>query len=184
MNRGLINMDKLIRNSISDIIKNHTQLISIAIRQRAKFEGWLKFKLADHLQKLGLSNIEVESNYADSNNRADLGFVYNGVRYDVELKTPNANWRIDGIENKGIPITKNIASIIIDTKKLEECVGNGIIAFVLFPVPIADNRWVEYLSRISNETSKVLTEEDNCSRVKVPLGNGNSCEVIICCFSI
>ncbi len=55
---------------------------------------------------------------------------------------------------------------------------------MLFPVPIADNRWVEYLSRISNETSKVLTEEDNCSRVKVPLGNGNSCEVIICCFSI
>lgn len=73
-------MDKLIRNTISDIIKNHTQLISIVIRQRAKFEGWLKFELADHLQKLGLSNIEVESNYADSNNRADLGFVYNGVR--------------------------------------------------------------------------------------------------------
>ncbi|ACA43723.1 hypothetical protein CLD_0051 [Clostridium botulinum B1 str. Okra] len=42
-------MDKLIRNTISDIIKNHTQLISIVIRQRAKFEGWLKFELADHL---------------------------------------------------------------------------------------------------------------------------------------
>ncbi|WP_326512179.1 hypothetical protein [Clostridium intestinale] len=177
-------MDELIRKSISEIIKNHTQLVSIAIRQRAKFEGWLKFELADHLQKLGMSNVEVESNYVDSNDRADLGFAYNGIRYDVELKTPNANWRIEGIENKGRPITKNITSIIIDTKKLEKCVGNGIIAFVLFPVPVGDNRWIEYLSRISNEIGKELTEEENCSRVKVPVDNSNSCEVIICCFNI
>jgi hypothetical protein len=136
-------MDRLIRESISEIIKNHFQLVSIAISQRAKFEGWLKFELADHLKKLGMSNVEVESAYIDSNNRADLGFVYKGIRYDIALKTPNTNWRIKGIENKGRPITKNIDSIINDSKKLEKCVGNGIVTFVLFPIPVGDDRWMQ-----------------------------------------
>ncbi|WP_446899243.1 hypothetical protein ACSVC9_04955 [Clostridium sp. LBM24168] len=177
-------MDKLIRKSISDIINDNKHLIGIAIRQRAKFEGWLKFELAEYLQEYGIYSVEVEPKYNHSNSRADIGFVCNDVHYYVELKTPNTNYRIKEIENKVRPITKNIASIIIDTKKLEKCVGSGIIAFVLFPVPIGDNRWMEYLSRISNETGKELTEEDNCSRVKVPLDNDNNCEVIICCFNI
>ncbi len=177
-------MDKLVKKSISDIINNNKELLAIAIRQRAKFEGWLKFELAYNLQKLGLSNVRVESNYDNSNNRADLGFAYNGVRYDIELKTPNANWRIEGIENKGRPITKNIASIIGDYKKLEKCVEKGIIAFVLFPVPIGDSKWVQYLERIADELDIILTEEEHCSRVIIPISNDNSCEVVICCFSI
>lgn len=73
-------MNKLIKDSISNIINNHSQLVAIAIRQRTKFEGWLKFELAYHLQKLRFPNVEVESNYAASNTRVDLGFIYNGIR--------------------------------------------------------------------------------------------------------
>lgn len=179
---GQLKVDKLIRKSISEIIKNHSQLVSIAIRQRAKFEGWLKFELADYLKKLGILNVEVESAYTNSSNRADLGFVYKGIRYDIELKTPNTNWRIKGIESKGRPITKNIDSIINDSKKLEKCVGNGIVAFVLFPIPVGDDRWKQYLDRISNELDMNLTEEAHCNRVEISVGE-SICEVVVCCFN-
>lgn len=129
-------------------------------------------------------NVEVESNYADSNNRADLGFVHNDIRYDIELKTPNGNWSIDGVMSKTRPISKNITSIIADYRKLEKCIGKGIVAFVLFPIPAGDNRWKEHLDKISNGIGKKLSEENHCSRVKISIDNDNYCEVIICCISI
>lgn len=180
--KGYFKVDRLIRKSISEIIKNHFQLVSIAIGQRAKFEGWLKFELANHLKKIGMSNVEVESAYTDSNSRADLGFVYKGIRYDIELKTPNTNWRIKGIESKGRPITKNIDSIINDSKKLEKCVGNGIVAFVLFPIPVGDDRWKQYLDRISNRLDMNLTEKTHCNKVEISVGD-SICEVVVCCFN-
>ncbi len=43
-------MDNLIRKLISNIISENGGLINIPLKQRAKFEGWLKFELAYKLQ--------------------------------------------------------------------------------------------------------------------------------------
>lgn len=44
--------------------------------------------------------------------RADLGFSPGATTHVAELKTSNANWRIDGVMIKGRPITKSIASAL------------------------------------------------------------------------
>ena len=35
-----------LNNLIQDILRSNVDLLSIAVKQRAKFEGWLKFELA------------------------------------------------------------------------------------------------------------------------------------------
>lgn len=50
--------------------------------------------------------------------RADVTFHDGNERDDVELKTPNTNWRIPGILNKHRPITKNFAGVVKDARKL------------------------------------------------------------------
>jgi hypothetical protein len=98
-----------VRQWITDILKQHQALVAIAVRQRAKFEGWLKFEIAAHLVEHGISAIEVESGYTDSEappGRADISFTYDILRYDLELKTPNTNYRLPGVVNKHRPITK------------------------------------------------------------------------------
>ncbi len=47
-------MDDIIRKGITDILKNNAMLLRIPIRQRAKFEGWLKFELAHYLERAGM----------------------------------------------------------------------------------------------------------------------------------
>lgn len=42
-------MEKLLNNLIEEIINEHINLLNIAIKQRAKFEGWLKIELANKL---------------------------------------------------------------------------------------------------------------------------------------
>src|SRR5688572_11422352 len=121
-------MDVQIRNWIVDILGQHRSLLAVAVRQRAKFEGWLKFELALYAEQHGASAVQVETAY-ESGARSDLSFVYDDRRYDVELKTSNTNWRMNGVLALTRPITKNIDSIIIDGKKLQQCPGQGIVAF-------------------------------------------------------
>jgi len=95
--------------------------------------------------------VEVESASAErdfSGERFDLSFFYDCNRYHVELKTANSNWRMPGVYNKTRPIKKNIAGIGNDARKLSHCSGQGIVAFVLFPIPPHDNRWTEYLDEL------------------------------------
>lgn len=42
---------ELVREWIVEILQAHRAVLEIAIRQRAKFEGWLKFELAAHLEQ-------------------------------------------------------------------------------------------------------------------------------------
>src|SRR5687768_15519008 len=89
-------MHETLRQWIFEVLKNHHGVMSIAMRQRAKFEGWLKFELAAHAEMSGATNVVVEASLPDGG-RSDLSFDVNGVRYDVELKTPNTNWRMPGV---------------------------------------------------------------------------------------
>jgi hypothetical protein len=180
-------MDLLLQEWIADILNQRKPLLAIAIRQRAKFEGWLKFELAAYAELQGATSVQVEAPSAASNTsrcRSDLTFSFGGKRYDVELKTPNTNWRLPGILNVTRPITKNIDEIVKDGKKLRTCAGRGIIAFVLFPVVPFSQQWVTYLRRIAMKLDIPLSESDHSTRIAVAHGNGHTAELVICCFAI
>lgn len=84
-------MEKVILDGIVNIINENKGLLRIPLRQKAKFEGWLKFELAYYLEKIGMQSVEVESAVWLRRERTDMTFFYNGNPYSIELKTPNAN---------------------------------------------------------------------------------------------
>jgi len=98
-------MEKILRSWIVDVLEQRRSLLAIAIRQRAKFEGWLKFELALYAEQHGATSVEVEAP-TGAGSRSDLTFLYDGKRYDVELKTSNTNWRMKGVLARTRPITK------------------------------------------------------------------------------
>ena len=173
-------MDQIILKQISLIINNNKELLKIPIRQKAKFEGWLKFELANRLEIIGMENVEVESRNGFGYNRADISFFSNERYHQIELKTSNTNWKIEGISNNSRPITKNIKSIVRDAKKINST--QGIVAFILFPIPTKDNRWKEYIERIKNETEIDIDYEKNCKIEQVNIDNNRTCELLICSF--
>lgn len=172
-------MDELIRNFIVKILRERKDLLKIAVKQRSKFEGWLKFELASYLDLNGMENVNVES-LGFGKERTDITFFYEDEFYEIELKTPNTNWKIPGIENNTRPITKNIKSIIKDTHKLNS--KNGIVAFVLFPIPNGDNRWEKYLSRISKKTDLNLNKQKNCEVITQKYEELITCDLIVCTY--
>jgi len=180
-------MEGLVRAWVVEILQQRKPLLAIAIRQRAKFEGWLKFELAAAAERHGAQSVEVESGTDDSastGERSDVSFHLNGVRCDVELKTPNTNWRMPGVDNKHRPITKNIGGIVSDAQKLRRSPGSGIVAFVLFPVPPQDNRWVEYLQRISTELETPVDTQRHCQRLSIQLGDHATADLVVCAFPV
>ena len=52
-------MEDNVRQWIVDILNRRQSLLSVAVAQRAKFEGWLKFELADYAQRHGAAYIVV-----------------------------------------------------------------------------------------------------------------------------
>lgn len=175
-------MDKIIRKGIVEILKSHEKLLRIPLRQKAKFEGWLKFEIANYLEQIDMKNVEVEYKVEYSRNRTDVAFFHNETFYSLELKTPNTNWKIEGVNIMGRPITKNIQSIIADVEKLNSKTRNGIVAFVLFPVPVDDNRWEVYLNRINEKTGAGLNRKDNCELIEINIDSKNICNLVVCTF--
>lgn len=176
--------DLLVRSWIVDVLDAHRELVAIAVRQRAKFEGWLKFELAAYAQFKGAIEVQVEPSADNSSNlRADLTFIYGNERCDVELKTCNTNWRMKGVLNKTRPITKNVAGVIEDARKLHKCSGQGVVAACIFPVECGDMRWVEYLSRIADATGVELSPNSHTSKLAIPIGHDCDAEIIIVSFS-
>lgn len=165
------------------MLEQHRPLLDIAVRQRAKFEGWLKFELALYAEQHGATAVEVEAP-SGSGSRSDLTFLYDGKRYDVELKTSNTNWRMKGVRARTRPITNNIRGVIIDGGKLRQCPGDGIVAFCLFPIEAADGRWMDYLKRIGSELGVTLSEGEHTSRVTVPLSDGHHADIVVATFVV
>jgi hypothetical protein len=178
-------IDTIVREWIVEVIRAHPALLAIAVRQRAKFEGWLKYELASTAELRGARDVEVEAALEKlAASRSDLAFYFEGKRYDIELKTCNTNWRIDGVLPLTRPITKNIDGIIVDAKKLQNCPGEGIVAFCMFPVPCGDPRWTEYLNRISNALGLSLSAGKHSARVPIAIGDGITAEVVVIAFSV
>lgn len=124
-------MVQQLNDILVNILTSRQDLVFIAIKQRAKFEGWLKFELANELRKLYPDTcVEKCMPYKGSEKLVDV-FSNNSC---IELKTPNTSYRHDGCENRTRPITSNIDSIINDINALKDIGVNGYIAFVLFPI--------------------------------------------------
>ena len=153
-------MEQEINDVIQGILKSRQDLVFIAIKQRAKFEGWLKFELANEL-KQRYTDTCVEKCMA-YNNSEKLVDVFSNDSY-IELKTPNTSYRHDGCENRTRPITNNIASIIDDIIALKTIGVNGYIAFVMFPID--NNR--KYQSHIKKIDEKVK----NSVKTKIEINN-------------
>lgn len=141
-------MKQQLNDLIVEILKKNETLVSIAIKQRAKFEGWLKFELASRLVNY-YSDLEVEYPYPNKTNQhADI--FANGAL--IELKTPNTNFKTEQCKSCTRPITKNISSIIEDINKLRKVDGSckKYIAFVLFPID-SEGKYNVYIERIEKE---------------------------------
>ena len=120
-------MEQQLNDILVNILTSRQELVFIAIKQRAKFEGWLKFELANELRKL----------YRDTCvEKCMSGKLVDVFSNDscIELKTPNTSYRHDGCENRTRPITNNIDSIINDINALKKIGVDGYIAFVMFPI--------------------------------------------------
>jgi hypothetical protein len=176
-------MDRDVRRWIVEVLEQHRELLAIALRQRAKFEGWLKFELAACAESHGATNVEVEAP-TGLGARADLTFIRDGKRYDVELKTSNTNWRMGGVLARTRPITKNIKGVITDGGKLRNCKGDGIVAFCLFPVEAGHTKWIDYLTRIGFELGVNLTADEHTSRVTVPLKDEHQADIVVATFLV
>ena len=122
----------------------------------------------------------MESKKYFKRDRTDITFFHDENLFSIELKTPNTNWRIDGINVSTRPITKNIQSVIDDAKKLNS--SQGIVAFVLFPIPLGDSRWEEYITRITKETEIEISREKNCNLVELNINEKNKCQLLVCTF--
>ena len=120
-------MEQQLNDILVNILKSRQDLVFIAIKQRAKFEGWLKFELANELRKL------YPDTCVEKCMSGKLVDVFSNNSY-IELKTPNTSYRHDGCENRTRPITNNIASIIDDINALKKRGVDGYIAFVMFPI--------------------------------------------------
>ncbi len=146
---------------IGAILRENLEVVDLAARQRAKFEGWLKFELAAKIEHEAGKSVRIEPVNSISRSRHDLSFLYAGETYYLELKTINTNWRIAGIESRRRPITKNISGVVDDLRKLSGLGRRGISAFVIFPVPREDLRWREYVQRI-RDNAGIPTEDGHC----------------------
>ena len=137
---------KYIADTIESILSNNQDLLEIAFKQRAKFEGWLKFEIAKEFQTSG-KDTKVE--YPIAKGHVDL-FADNCL---IELKTPNTSYNHPDLESKTRPITDNVNSIISDVDKLRNITENHcydlFIAFVMFPID-TNKKYMGHVNKIEN----------------------------------
>lgn len=134
----------------------HAPVLDIALKQRAKFENWLKVELGAALDKAGF-DVRLEKSYTDGGGalyRADVAVVVEGQTHLIMLKTVNTNFRFSGVENAHRPITKNIKGVMEDVHKLAVTLPHtsGYILFPVFPVAAQESgragQLAVYLNRI------------------------------------
>ena len=143
-------MEQQLNDILVNILTSRQDLVFIAIKQRAKFEGWLKFELANELRKLYRDTC-VEKCIAYNNSKKLVDVFSNDSC--IELKTPNTSYRHDGCENRTRPITNNIASIIDDINALKKIGVDGYIAFIMFPID-NNGKYKSHIDKIDANVKK------------------------------
>ena len=162
---------KYIADTIESILSSNEDLLKIAFRQRAKFEGWLKFEIARAFSQL-YHNTKAEYPIADLFADKVLPELYRNTEFErliqrghvdlfadnclIELKTPNTSYTCEGVDPKTRPITKNVNDIIYDINKLgklrkisEVPCYDLFIAFVMFPID-TNKKYMGHVNKIEN----------------------------------
>ena len=128
--------------------------LRVALRQRAKFEGWLKVELAHALETKGAS-VALEFGIQGTSYRADVRADFHEAgRVIMMLKTINTNFRFRSVMPRHRPITRNISGIIEDLTKLRSSTSPDarLAIFPIFPVAgqttTRDAQLAPYLERI------------------------------------
>lgn len=155
-------MEKLLNYMICSILKEKEEIVHIAMKQRSRFEGWLKLELAHSLSEY-FGDVEIECSRENS-----LVDIYAGGSL-VELKTPNTNYRVDNVGTKTRPITNNIDSIIKDINKLQGLSNQSephYIAFVMFPID-SDGAYKVHVNRIKSQCKSVIEKEVDVCGIRV-----------------
>lgn len=138
-------MYQIICNEIVFILNDpfwNRPIFDIHLPKRSKFERYLQSVLSLRL-KQKFNDTEIE--YPLNDKHVD---IYANETF-IELKTPNTNYKHEGIEDKTRPITNNIQSIIDDINKLRELnVKEGVVAFVLYPIYPDKDNYSQYIKRI------------------------------------
>ena len=123
---------------LADLLRRDA--LHVALRQRAKFEGWLKVELAHALAQRGAS-VALEPGIEGTRCRADMTVRFPEEDYSLlMLKTVNTNFRFPGVESRTRPITKNISGVIADLEKLRSSTTScpRLVVFPLFPVSASE----------------------------------------------
>ena len=89
-----------------------------------------------------------------------------------------------GVAKSTRPVTKNFSGIVADARKANSQGCQPLVAFVIFPVPLGDHRWLQYLERIGLELQLVLSRETHATQITLPISTADSADVVICCFPI
>lgn len=140
-------MYKKVCNEIVSILKDSSwnrPILDIHLPQRAKFERYLQSVLALRLKEK-CKDTKIEYPLGDKH----VDIYANGTY--IELKTPNTNYRLQGIEDKSRPITNNIEGVIEDIEKLrllKEKGKEGVVAFVLFPIDSDRDDYLQHVEKI------------------------------------
>lgn len=130
-------LSKLIFTMLKPKLENNKGL-SVFARGRSKFEGWLKVELCDSLYKY-FDDVIPEKG------RIDITFA----NWAIELKTVNTNYRVENVEKKTRPITKNIKEVIKDIENLKSfCSFNSAVLFIVFPFKHDKKEWKDHLQKI------------------------------------
>jgi len=122
--------------------------LSIFVKERKRFEGWIKVELCEILLK-HFDDILPE------NEGIDVTFD----QWALELKPVATNYTYPGVKTKTKNITNNVDDIIRDVAKLKARPHpNKAVLFVVFPVDHANPGWRAHLNRISRHLRQVKHE--------------------------
>lgn len=160
--------------------------VLLAVKQRAKFEGWLKLELASSFREAGVQKVEIEKGYGGGWNRSDVFFARNNIENYVEIKTIPTSWVV---RDKGVKVVlaktisddyKGVKFNIERLKKLEND-QRGFALMVMYPYPIeAGTEKVQLEAKISKGVyDRELLENPHEIRF---LSLNENIGIIICSF--
>jgi len=152
--------------------------IGVFVKNRDKFEGWLKVETVDILYNKFTENVVPEKRYYSKNansKKRNKHYRIVDIVFDdsaLELKTVNTNYK--HIKNKKVkrgndknnrPITLNIKQLKADIEKLRnlqnEDIKNKAVLFVVFPLPKNNIEEFEnyHLQKLGLKKQDILSKE-------------------------
>lgn len=158
-------MEKILNDMIVTILSYNSDLMMLALSKRAKFEGWLKFELANILSRT-YSDTEVERSTVSDGSIVHVD-IYSNKSW-IELKTSNTSYKADGCSDLTRPVTANVHSILHDIDKLRRIKDpdERYIAFVMFPIDQAEGKYTNHIQNVKNKLKKPASIVERIIQIK------------------